>query len=52
MTQVSVLRCLLSLVRHVNQDVKPVTVIVTVDNRQPLLFVEIQHLPNGGAKVL
>jgi hypothetical protein len=41
MAQIGILRRLLFLVRHMDQDIETVTVMITVDNRQPLLFVEL-----------
>jgi hypothetical protein len=52
MAKIGVLRGLLLFVRHVDQDVETATLLITIDNRQPLLLVEFQQLPHCGAKVL
>ena len=52
MPEVGILGRLFPLVGHVDQDVKPVTIYVTVDNCQPLLFVEIQEIANGDPELL
>ena len=46
MAKIVVLDLLLFLIRHVDQDVEPITVVVTINDRQPLLFVELQDFPN------
>jgi hypothetical protein len=52
MAQIGILRRLLLLIGHVDQKIEAVTIAVTVYNRQPLLFVELQKFPDGRAEVL
>jgi hypothetical protein len=46
MAKIVILDLLLFLIRHVDQDIEPTTVVVAINDRQPLLFVELQDFPN------
>jgi hypothetical protein len=50
--QVGILGRLLPFICHVNQDIKTATVVVAINNSQPLLFVEFQEVPHCGTEVL
>lgn len=50
--QIGILRRLLLLVGHVDQKIEAVTIVVTVYNCQPLLFMQLQNFPDGRPEVL
>jgi len=52
MTQIGILRRQFSFVRHVNQDIKPAKIILTVDDREELLLVQFEHVLDGYTKVI
>jgi hypothetical protein len=52
MAKIVILDLLLFLIRHVDQNIEPITVVVTINDRQPLLFVELQDFPNRYAELI
>lgn len=52
MAEIGVLGQLFFLICHMDQNVKSATVVVALNDRQPLLFVKLQEFSNRDAEVL
>lgn len=51
MAEAGVFRLMLSLIRHVNQEIESIAILVAIHDCIELLFVKPKQLLNGGGKL-